>query len=255
VGGEVLAEPPAGLVQAGLGRTGRPADLPGGQIGEVVQLDGAPLPAGQARDRGAQHLGAVQVLGGGQPLRRDRMEIFGPVGQQHQRGLPGRGAGYVADDAGQPRAEPVRVAQPPQARERLQERLLHDVIHVVRMRPQPRRESPRPRKAPLNQQRERAGVTGAGPPDQVTVADVHTSKCQPGVPWLPASARHSTVRPGHPHCPKPHVVQPAQRAARHAATSASQAEQCAPNGAVCAPPLLRTRLLRGDPNRRWGAEA
>ena len=103
------------------------------------------------------------------------MEIFGPVSQQHQRGLPGYGAGYVADDAGQPRAEPVRVAQPAQAHERLQERLLHDVIHVVRMRAQSRRQRPGRRKVPLNQQRERASITGAGPPGQLTVADVHTS--------------------------------------------------------------------------------
>ena len=120
------------------------------------------------------------------------------------------------------------------------------------MRTQPRRESPRRRKAPLNQQRERAGVTGAGPPDQITLADVHTSKCRPGAPRLPASARHTTVRPGHPHCRKPHVIQPVQRATPVPATSASQAEQCAPNGAVCAPPLLRTTLLRGKPNRRSG---
>ena len=230
----MLAEPPAGLVQAGLGRAGRPADLPGGQVGEVVQLDGAPLPAGQARDRGAQHLGAIEILGRRQALRRGRMEIFRPVGQQHQRDPPGRGAGYVADDAGQPRAEPVRVAQPAQARERLQERLLHDVIHLVRMRAQPRRQSPRRRKVPLNQQPERASVTGAGPPGQITVADVHTSKCQPGVPRLPASAGNATVRPGHPHRLKPAADQPAQRGTPPSATSATQAEQCAPNSAICA---------------------
>ena len=130
------------------------------------------------------------------------MEIFGPVSQQHQRDPPGRGAGYIADDAGQPRAEPVRVAQPAQARERLQERLLHDVIHLVRIRAQPRRQSPRRRNVPLNQQRERASVTGAGPPDQLTVADVHTTKCQPGVPRLPASARHATVRTRPPALPE-----------------------------------------------------
>jgi hypothetical protein len=44
---------------------------------------------------------------------------------------------------------------------------------------------------PLNQQRERASITGAGPPDQLTVADVHTSKCQPGVPRLPGSGRQA----------------------------------------------------------------
>ena len=132
--------------------------------------------------------GTIEILGRRQALRRGRMEILGPLGQQHQPGLPGCGPGYVADDAGQPRAEPVRVAQPAQARERLQERLLHDVIHVVPMRVQPRRERPRRRKVPLNQQRERASITGAGPPDQLTVADVHTGKCQPGVPRLPASA-------------------------------------------------------------------
>ena len=35
---------------------------------------------------------------------------------------------------------------------------------------------------------------GTGPPDQIAVADVHTSKCQSGIPWLPAlDDRNDTV--------------------------------------------------------------
>jgi len=69
------------------------------------------------------------------------------------------------------------------------------------MRAQPCRESSCRRKASLNQQRERASVTGAGPPDQIAIADVHTSKCQPGFPWLPASVRQTTrlTRPRAPY--------------------------------------------------------
>jgi hypothetical protein len=63
-----------------------------------------------------------------------------------------------------------------------------------------------------------------GLPDQIIVADVHTSKCQPGVPRLPAGARHTTVRPApapsetgpHPNCTASYPA---------LATSAPQAEQ------------------------------
>ena len=199
------AKPAARLVQAGLGRAGRPADLPGGKVGVVVQLDGAPLAVRQIRDRGAQRLGAIQVIRGGQPLRRDRVQALGPLSQQHQRRLPGRRAMHVADNAAQPGAEPVRVPQPVQGDEGLQERLLHDVVHVIGMPAQPRRAGPRRRRVPLNQQPESGSVPGTGPPDQIAVADVHTNQCRPGVPRLPASTRPRRQRPSrrglHPRLP------------------------------------------------------
>jgi hypothetical protein len=105
---DVLAQPTACLVQAGLGRTRRFADQPGREVGVVVKL------------------------------------------------------------------EPVRVAQPVQGRERLRERLLHDVVHVAGMRAQPCRTSPRPRRVPFDKQPERGGVTRAGEPDQVAVRYRHT---------------------------------------------------------------------------------
>ncbi|MGH3198050.1 MAG: hypothetical protein ACRDOH_02275 [Streptosporangiaceae bacterium] len=64
------------------------------------------------------------------------------------------------------------------------------------MRAQPRRASPRGCLVPFDQQPERASIARAGPPDQVTVADVHASKCQPGVPRLPAHPAYDRqIRP------------------------------------------------------------
>ena len=160
---DVRAEPAARLVQAGLRRAGGPGDLPGGQAGVVVQLDGAPLAVRQVRDRGAQRLGAIQVLRGRQPLRRNRMQAFAPLSEQHQPLLPARRTMHVADDAAQPRAEPVRVPQPVQGHECLQERLLDDVVHVIRTPAQPRRAGPRRQRVPLNQQPEYASIPGPGP--------------------------------------------------------------------------------------------
>jgi hypothetical protein len=57
---------------------------------------------------------------------------------------------------------------------RRQERLLHDVVDVVGPRRQPRRAGPRRGQVPLDEQPERGGITGAGQPDQVAVADTHT---------------------------------------------------------------------------------
>jgi len=59
VRGDVLAQPAAGLVQAGLGGAGRAGDLPGGLVGVVEQGDGVALPGGQAGDRAAPRVGAV----------------------------------------------------------------------------------------------------------------------------------------------------------------------------------------------------
>ena len=55
--GDVLAQPAAGLVQAGLGRAGSGGDLPGGLVGVVEAGDGVALPGGQAGDRAAQRAG------------------------------------------------------------------------------------------------------------------------------------------------------------------------------------------------------
>jgi hypothetical protein len=67
------------------------------------------------------------------------MQSLGPLSQQHQRLLPARRAMHVTDDATQPGAEPVRIPQPVQGYKGLQERLLDDVVHVIRIPAQPRR--------------------------------------------------------------------------------------------------------------------
>ena len=149
---------------AAISATGRPA---------IVQLDGAALPRWQSRDRRAKRLGPVEVLGGGQPLRRRRMEILGPVGQQQRRRSPGGGAVHVQDDPGQPGTEPVRVAQPVQGGKRLQERFLHDVVGVALARAEPHRAGQRRGPVPLDQQPERGRIARPGQPDQIPVADVH----------------------------------------------------------------------------------
>ena len=59
VRGDVLAQPAAGFVQAGLGGAGSGGDLPGGLVGVVEQGDGVALPGGQAGDRVAEYVGAV----------------------------------------------------------------------------------------------------------------------------------------------------------------------------------------------------
>ena len=129
--GEVGAQPEPGLVQAGPRRAGRLRDLAGGHVGVVVQGDGAPLPGGQAGHRRAQRVGPVQVLGRGQAAGRRRVQRLGPVGQQRDRGAAVQAAADVEHDAGQPAGEPVRIPQPVQGQERLQERFLHDVVHVA----------------------------------------------------------------------------------------------------------------------------
>ena len=70
VRGDVLAQPAAGLVQAGLGGAGSAGDPAFGLVGVVEQGDGVALPGGQAGDRAAQHVGAVQVLSRRQAGRR-----------------------------------------------------------------------------------------------------------------------------------------------------------------------------------------
>jgi len=173
MGRDVRAKSAARLVQAGLGRAGRPGDPPGGQVGVVVQLDGAALAVRQLSDRGAQRLGAIQVIRGRQSLGRDRMQAFWPLGQQQQLLLPARDAMHVADDASQPGAEPVRIPQPVQGQKGLQERLLDDIVRVICMPAQPCGPGPRRRPVPLNQPPERDSIPGPGPPDQIPVADVH----------------------------------------------------------------------------------
>jgi hypothetical protein len=52
--------PVAGFVQARLGRAG---DLAGRLVGVVEERDGLALAGGKVRDRAAQRVGAVEVLG------------------------------------------------------------------------------------------------------------------------------------------------------------------------------------------------
>ncbi len=207
VGADVLAEPAARLVQAGPGRPHR-------LVGVVALLDGAPLPVRQRRDRGPQRLGAVQVLGRRQPLRRRRMQPLGPVPEQQHRSPPPRRALHVPHDPGQPGTEPVRLAQPLQRHERLQERLLHDVVHVISRRAQPHRPGPHLPPVPLDQQPERRRVPLPRQPHQIPVANLHTDKCRPAPLRLPPRARilpsqAPPVRSSH----KPHIpLQPQTRA-------------------------------------------
>lgn len=85
VRGDVLAQPAAGLVQAGLGGAWRTGDLPGGLVGVVERGDGVALPGGQAGHRAAQRVGAVQVLGRRQAAGGGRVQVLGPVAEQGQR--------------------------------------------------------------------------------------------------------------------------------------------------------------------------
>lgn len=134
VGGDVRAQPAAGLVQAGLGGAGRGGDLAGGLVGVVEQGDGLALPGGQAGHRAAQHLFAVQVFRRRQAAGRGRVQVLGPVAEQGQRRAAPLGPADVGHDAAQPAGEPVGVAQPVQGGERLQERVLHSVVGVVGLR-------------------------------------------------------------------------------------------------------------------------
>ena len=83
--GDVLAQPAAGLVQAGLGGAGSGADLPGGLVGVVELGDGLPLPGRQAGDRAAEYVGAVQVFSGRQAAGGGRVQVLGPVVEQGKR--------------------------------------------------------------------------------------------------------------------------------------------------------------------------
>jgi hypothetical protein len=85
VRGDVLAQPAAGLVQAGLGGAGSGADLPGGLVGVVERGDGVALPGGQAGDRAAEYVGAVQVLSRWQAGGGGRVQVLGPVAEQGKR--------------------------------------------------------------------------------------------------------------------------------------------------------------------------
>src|SRR3984885_12722427 len=110
VRGDVLAQPAAGLVQAGLGGAGSSGDLPGGLVGVVERGDGVALPGGQAGDGAAQRVGGVQVLGGRQAAGGGRVQVLGPVAEQGQRGAAPLGAADVGYDAAQPAGAPVGVA-------------------------------------------------------------------------------------------------------------------------------------------------
>ena len=104
VRGDVRAQPQAGFMQAGFGGAGGSGDLPGGLVGVVEQGDGLPLPGGQAGDRAAQHVGAIQVLSRRQAERRGRVQVLGPVAEQGERRAAPLGAADVGKDAAQPAA-------------------------------------------------------------------------------------------------------------------------------------------------------
>ena len=161
------------LCRLALAAPGVPGDLAGGLVGVVEQGDGVALPGGQAGDRAAQRVGAVQVLSRRQAARRCRVQVLGPVAEQGQRGAAPLGAADVGHDAAQPAGEPAGVAQPVQRDERLQEGVLHGVVGVVRLRAQPGRAGARHRQVPFDQQPERRRIAVAGQPDQVAVRDVH----------------------------------------------------------------------------------
>ena len=97
------------------------------------------------------------------------MQRFRPVSQQQFRRSAALRALHVAHDAGQPGAEPVRVTQPVQGHERLQERFLQHVVHVIRAGAQPRRAGPGRCPVPLDEQPERGRVAGPRLPHQVAV--------------------------------------------------------------------------------------
>ena len=122
------------LCRLALAAPGVPGDLPGGLVGVVEQGDGLALPGGQAGDRAAQRVGAVQVLSRRQAAGRGRVQVLGPVAEQRQRRPAPLGAADVGHDAAQPAGEPAGVAQPVQGDERLQERVLHGIVGVVRLR-------------------------------------------------------------------------------------------------------------------------
>ena len=172
--GDVLAQPAARLVQARLDRAGRVGDPLGGQVGVIEQGDGLPLAGRQFRDRRADRVGAIEVVGRGQAVRRTGMKPLGPIGQQHHRGPARHRTVDVDHDAAEPAREPVRIPQPVQRHERLQERLLHDVVHVIWTGAQPCRVGARHRPVPFHQQPERHRVVRPGQPDQVAVRDLHT---------------------------------------------------------------------------------
>jgi hypothetical protein len=140
VGGDIDAQPPARFMQAALHRARGIGELVrdavDGQIRVVEQPDHLFLPGWQARQRQAQRLSTVKVLEGRfrPALDRPRMQRLRPVVQQGQRHLPAAvGAVDVDDDPGQPAREPIRLAQPVQCHERLQERFLDDVVGLVQI--------------------------------------------------------------------------------------------------------------------------
>ena len=81
---------------------------------------------------------------------RRRVQPLRPVGQQRERGVAALRPADVDQDAAQPGGEPIRVTQPPEPHERLQERVLHYVVHVVWTRAQPGRAGPGHRQMPLD---------------------------------------------------------------------------------------------------------
>ena len=176
-------------MQADPGRPGLPGDLPGRQPGVVVQGDGASLPVGQAGDGSVQRVGPVQVFRRGRAVSGGRVEGFRPVGQQRRLGPAVLGTADVEHDGGQPAGEPLRIAQPVQRDERLQERFLHHVIHVAGIAAQAPGASAHHRLVPLDQQPERRRVTITGQHHEVGVRDLRAHRATLSSGW------RSAIRP------------------------------------------------------------
>ena len=198
---DVRAQLAARLVQAGLGRAGRPADLPGGQVGVVVQLDGAPLAVRQIRDRGASASARSRSSADGSPAPRPGGDPRATRPAASAERCRAAARVHVADDASQPGAEPVRVRAAGPGHERLQERLLHDVVHVIGMPAQPRRAALADGECRSTSSRNAAASPDAGPPDQIAVADVHTDRSGRTSPGLPSTrpCRNGLADAGYAH--------------------------------------------------------
>jgi hypothetical protein len=183
--GEVVAHPAPGLVQARPGRV-----LPCLGVGVIPQNDGAPLPGGKLRHRGAHGVRAVDIVRRRHPVSGGRVQRLRPIGQQRGLAATPRAAADVRGDARQPSGEPVRVPEPVQGDERPQERLLHDVVGVAWVGAQlsgPRADHGL---VPLDKQPERHLVAVTRQQDQLTVTDVrHRRAAVPGSAAGPGRGR------------------------------------------------------------------
>jgi len=102
---EIGAHPAAGLVQA-RPRRSRPSLA----VAVIPQNDGASLPGGKLRHRGADGVRAVDILRRWHPVTGSRVQWLWPVRQQRGLAATPQAVTYVGRDARQPGCEPVRVA-------------------------------------------------------------------------------------------------------------------------------------------------